>query len=30
MPIVEELSERFLRSIDYSGLVEIEFNLYPA
>lgn len=26
MPIVEELSERFLKSIDYSGLVEIEFK----
>jgi predicted ATP-grasp superfamily ATP-dependent carboligase len=25
-PIVEELSERFLRHIDYSGLVEIEFK----
>jgi D-aspartate ligase len=26
MPIVEELSERFLKQIDYSGLVEIEFK----
>jgi D-aspartate ligase len=26
VPIVEELSERFLRSIDYYGLVEIEFK----
>ena len=26
MPIVEELSERFLKRIDYSGLVEIEFK----
>ena len=26
MPIVEELSERFLKEIDYSGLVEIEFK----
>lgn len=26
MSIVEELSERFLKSIDYSGLVEIEFK----
>ena len=26
MPIVEELSERFLTSIDYYGLVEIEFK----
>jgi predicted ATP-grasp superfamily ATP-dependent carboligase len=26
MPIVEQLSEHFLKSIDYSGLVEIEFK----
>ena len=26
MPIVEELSERFLKSIDFYGLVEIEFK----
>lgn len=26
MPIIEELSERFLKHIDYSGLVEIEFK----
>ena len=26
MPIIEELSERFLRTIDYYGLVEIEFK----
>jgi D-aspartate ligase len=26
MPDVEQLSERFLKSIDYSGLVEIEFK----
>ena len=26
MPIVGQLSERFLKSIDYSGLVEIEFK----
>jgi D-aspartate ligase len=28
-PIVEELSERFLRSIDYYGLVEVEYKLDP-
>jgi len=28
-PIVEDLSERFLRSIDYYGLVEVEFKLDP-
>ncbi len=28
-PIVEELSERFLRSINYYGLVEIEYKLDP-
>jgi predicted ATP-grasp superfamily ATP-dependent carboligase len=29
LPIVEELSERLLRAIDYYGLVEIEFKLDP-
>jgi len=28
-PIVEEFSERFLRSIDYYGLVEVEYKLDP-
>jgi len=28
-PIVEELSELFLRSIDYYGLVEVEYKLDP-
>jgi D-aspartate ligase len=28
-PIVEELSERFLRAIHYYGLVEVEFKLDP-
>ena len=28
-PLVEELSERFLRKIDYYGLVEVEFKLDP-
>jgi D-aspartate ligase len=29
MPIVESLSERFLRKINYYGLVEVEFKLDP-
>jgi D-aspartate ligase len=29
LPILEELSERFLRAIDYYGLVEMEFKLDP-
>lgn len=29
LPILEELSERFLRAIDYYGLVEVEFKLDP-
>jgi D-aspartate ligase len=29
IPILEELSERFLRSIDYYGLVELEYKLDP-
>jgi predicted ATP-grasp superfamily ATP-dependent carboligase len=29
LPVIEELSERFLRAIDYYGLVEIEFKLDP-
>lgn len=29
LPILEELSERFLRAIDYYGLVELEFKLDP-
>jgi D-aspartate ligase len=29
VPIVEELSERFLRRIDYYGLVELEYKLDP-
>jgi D-aspartate ligase len=29
VPIVEELSERFLRAIDYYGLVELEYKLDP-
>ena len=29
MPILEELSERFLRAIDYYGLVELEYKLDP-
>jgi D-aspartate ligase len=28
-PILEELSERFLREIDYYGLVEVEYKLDP-
>lgn len=28
-PIIEELSERFLRAIDYYGLVELEYKLDP-
>jgi len=29
VPILEEFSERFLRSIDYYGLVELEYKLDP-
>jgi len=29
IPIVEELSQRFLRDIDYYGLVEVEYKLDP-
>ena len=29
LPIFEELSERFLRAIDYYGLVEMEYKLDP-
>jgi D-aspartate ligase len=29
LPILEELSERFLREIDYYGLVEVEYKLDP-
>jgi D-aspartate ligase len=29
IPVLEELSERFLRKIDYYGLVEIEYKLDP-
>jgi predicted ATP-grasp superfamily ATP-dependent carboligase len=29
IPIVEELSERFLRAVDYYGLVELEYKLDP-
>ena len=29
LPILEELSERFLRAINYYGLVEVEFKLDP-
>jgi predicted ATP-grasp superfamily ATP-dependent carboligase len=29
IPLLEELSERFLRAIDYYGLVEIEYKLDP-
>jgi len=29
IPIIEELSERFLRAIDYYGLVELEYKLDP-
>ncbi len=29
LPILEELSEQFLRAIDYYGLVEMEFKLDP-
>lgn len=29
IPILEELSERFLRGIDYYGLVEVEYKLDP-
>ena len=28
-PVVEELSERFLRAVDYYGLVELEYKLDP-
>ncbi len=28
-PVLEELSERFLREIDYYGLVEVEYKLDP-
>jgi D-aspartate ligase len=29
LPIIEELSQRFLKAIDYYGLVEVEFKLDP-
>lgn len=29
VPVLEELSERFLRKIDYYGLVEVEYKLDP-
>jgi predicted ATP-grasp superfamily ATP-dependent carboligase len=29
VPILEEFSERFLRAIDYYGLVEVEYKLDP-
>ena len=29
LPVVEELSERFLKAINYYGLVEVEFKLDP-
>src|ERR1035438_9386086 len=29
IPLIEELSERFLRAIDYYGLVEVEYKLDP-
>ena len=29
IPLLEELSERFLRAINYYGLIEIEYKLYP-
>lgn len=29
LPVIEELSERFLRAINYYGLVEVEFKLDP-
>jgi D-aspartate ligase len=29
LPVIEELSERFLRAIDYYGLVEVEFKQDP-
>ena len=29
VPLLEELSERFLRAIDYYGLVELEYKLDP-
>jgi predicted ATP-grasp superfamily ATP-dependent carboligase len=29
LPVLEELSERFLRAIDYYGLVELEYKLDP-
>jgi D-aspartate ligase len=29
LPVLEELSERFLRTIDYYGLVELEYKLDP-
>ena len=29
IPLIEELSERFLKAIDYYGLVEVEYKLDP-
>jgi D-aspartate ligase len=29
LPVIEELSQRFLKAIDYYGLVEVEFKLDP-
>jgi predicted ATP-grasp superfamily ATP-dependent carboligase len=29
LPVIEELSERFLRKIDYYGLIELEYKLDP-
>src|SRR5260370_2124205 len=29
LPLLEQLSERFLRAIDYYGLVELEYKLDP-
>jgi D-aspartate ligase len=29
LPVIEELSQRFLQAIDYYGLVEVEFKLDP-
>ena len=29
MPLIEDLSEKFLRAIDYYGLVEVEYKLDP-
>jgi D-aspartate ligase len=29
LPVIEEISQRFLRAIDYYGLVEVEFKLDP-